>query len=149
MVPRNQKENRTSVHTIYPLRKEKRNGSIVTVIVREIGLFYISLGGGMVYATDSKSVSSDGLRVRVPPKVPLRLLYFGSFLPHQSNCLVVHLGTPSAILLLSDKKYLEIKKSHKITSQYEQVKIKTDLPLSLFRFKEPTRLGRSVSTAVR
>lgn len=70
MVPRNQKENRPSVHTIYPLRKEKKDGTIATVIVQKNGLFYIGLGGGMVYATDSKSVSSDGLRVRVPPKVP-------------------------------------------------------------------------------
>ncbi len=36
-------------------------------------------GGGMVYATDSKSVSRKGLRVRVPPAAPQERHHFVHF----------------------------------------------------------------------
>ncbi len=37
-------------------------------------------GGGMVYATDSKSVPRKGLRVRVPPAAPIKLPIAGVLL---------------------------------------------------------------------
>lgn len=58
-----------------------------------------SHGGGMVYATDSKSVSRKGLRVRVPPVVPKKDLILGLFLLFFFNKIARHVNVAQSDLL--------------------------------------------------